>query len=163
MTEKTLSRRSVVKGAAWTVPVIAATVAAPFAAASTSDVGAFRLQGTCGVPGFLGPGFVLSSSADTALPVGTSVRINGSGVADIGVFSVTGGTASVTVLSGTSRLITLTSALPAGSTMELRTTLSISVTFTMTAETELPAGYAADAGAKPNGTINSNTALCSAT
>ena len=89
------TRRTVVKGAAWSVPVIAAAVATPLAAASTVDVGAFALDGSCGVLGVLGPGFTLTAGPTTPLPVGTSILINGTGIANIGVFSVTGGTATV--------------------------------------------------------------------
>ncbi|WP_102191922.1 hypothetical protein [Microbacterium aurantiacum] len=156
------SRRTVLRGAAWSVPLIAAAAATPLAAASTvTDVGAFRLVGSCGVLGLLGPGFTLTAG-DQPLPVGTGIVINGSGVADIGDFSASGGTAVVTVLSGTSRSVTLTAPLPAGATVALRTTLSIEVAFTMEATASLPAGYAAGAGAKPTGAVSSSLILCSA-
>ncbi|GGM42708.1 hypothetical protein [Microbacterium saperdae] len=162
--DKGLSRRTVVKGAAWSVPVIAAAVATPLAAASGGDVevGAFTTAGTCGVLGVIGPGFTLTASATAPLPVGTSVIITGSGVANIGVFSVTGGTASVAVLSGTSRQITLTSELPAGATIAFRTTLSISVAFTLNEVVSLPTGYVGT-GAKTAGSVSSTLILCSAT
>ncbi|MFJ2550872.1 hypothetical protein [Microbacterium sp. NPDC087591] len=159
--EKGFSRRTVVKGAAWSVPVIAAAVATPLAAASTADVGAFTTAGTCGILGVLGPGFTLTASATAPLPVGTTITITGSGVANIGVFSVTGGTASVSVLSGTSRLITLTSELPAGATIAFRTTLSISVAFTLNEVVTLPTGYVGT-GAKTTGSVSSTLVLCSA-
>lgn len=131
-------------------------------AASNGDLGALRLDGSCGVMGVLGPGFMLKAGPDQALPVGTTVVIIGSGVANIGVFSIAGGSASVTVLSGTSRHITLTAALPAGATMELRTTLSITVPFTLNAITSLPAGHVGT-GAKLAGGVSSTLILCSAT
>lgn len=160
--EKGFSRRTVVKGAAWSVPVIAAAVATPLAAASNVEVGAFTTAGTCGVLGVLGPGFTLTASATAPLPVGTTIAVTGSGVANIGVFSVTGGTASVSVLSGTSRLITLTSALPAGATIAFRTTLSISVAFTLNEVVTLPSGYTGT-GSKTAGSVTSTLVLCSAT
>jgi hypothetical protein len=156
------SRRTVVKGAAWSVPVIAAAVATPLAAASVVDVGAFELDGSCGVLGVLGPGFTLQASATEALPVGTIINITGSGIANIGVFSVTGGTANVNVVSPTSRTITLTSAVPAGGTIAFRTTLSISVAFTLNAAATLPAGFSGT-GAKTAGSVSSTLVLCSAT
>lgn len=161
--EKGFSRRTIVKGAAWSVPVIAAAVATPLAAASTGDVelGAFTTAGTCGVLGVLGPGFTLTASGTAPLPVGTTITITGSGVANIGVFSVTGGTASVAVLSGTSRQITLTSELPAGATIAFRTTLSISVAFTLNEVVTLPAGYIGT-GSKTTGSVSSTLVLCSA-
>lgn len=160
--EKGFSRRTVVKGAAWSVPVIAAAVATPLAAASDVDLGAFTTAGTCGVLGVIGPGFTLTASATAPLPIGTTVTITGGGVANIGVFSVTGGTADVSVLSGTSRQITLTSELPAGATIAFRTTLSISVAFTLNEVVTLPTGYSAT-GAKTSGSVSSTLILCSAT
>ncbi|WEK62319.1 MAG: hypothetical protein P0Y60_06070 [Candidatus Microbacterium colombiense] len=159
--EKGFSRRTVVKGAAWSIPVIAAAVATPLAAASNVDVGAFALQGTCGILGVLGPGFTLEAGA-VPIPAGTTIAVTGSGVANIGVFSVTGGTATVGVLSGTSRLVTLTAAVPAGATVAFRTTLSISVAFNLSAAATLPAGYTGT-GAKTAGTVSSTLILCSAT
>ncbi|MEU4016767.1 hypothetical protein AB0E56_16005 [Microbacterium sp. NPDC028030] len=159
---KGVSRRTIVKGAAWSVPVIAAAVATPLAAASVVEVGAFSLDGSCGTLGLLGPGFTLTAGPSTPLPVGTSITITGSGVANVGVFSVTGGTATVNVLSGTSRQITLTSALPAGATIAFRTTLSITVAFTLNAAATLPAGYSGT-GAKSAGSVSSTLVLCSAT
>lgn len=157
---KSFNRRNVVIGAAWSVPVIAAAVAAPAAAASTIELGALQLNGTCGVAGVLGPGFTLTAGS-VPLPVGTTIAITGSGVANIGVFGVTGGTASVSVLSGTSRLITLTAELPAGATIEFRTTLSISVAFTLNGTLTVPTGYTAT-GAKTTAAVNSTLILCSA-
>jgi len=155
------TRRTVVKGAAWSVPVIAAAIAAPAASASTIELGALNLSGTCGVLGVIGPGFTLTASATAPIPAGTVITISGSGVANIGVFSITGGLASVAVLSGTSRQITVTSEIPAGSTLAMRTTLSISVAFNLSASVALPSGYTAT-GAKTAGTVSSTLILCSA-
>jgi hypothetical protein len=155
------SRRSVLRAGAWSVPVIALAVASPAAAASVVDVGAFALQGSCGTLGFLGPGFTLTAGPTASLPVGTTITITGSGVPNIGVFSVTGGTANVTVLSGTSRLITLTSELPAGATMAFRTTLSITNAFQLNAVATLPDGYSGT-GAKTAANVSSTLILCSA-
>ena len=159
---KSFNRRNVVIGAAWSVPVIAAAVAAPAAAASSVELGALHLDGTCGTLGVLGPGFTLTAGPTQPLPVGTTIAISGSGVANIGVFSVTGGTASVSVLSGTSRLITLTAELPAGATIAFRTTLSISVAFQLNGTVTIPTGYTAT-GAKTTAGVNSTLILCSAT
>lgn len=143
------SRRAVVKGAAWSVPVIAAAVAAPAASASTSELGALALNGSCGVLGVLGPGFTLTASPTAPIPAGTVITITGSGVA------------SVAVLSGTSRQVTLTAPLAAGQTLNLRTTLSISVAFGLNASVTLPSGYTATGG-KLSGNVNSTLVLCSA-
>ncbi|AZS37430.1 hypothetical protein CVS47_02066 [Microbacterium lemovicicum] len=158
--EKTLSRRTLVKGAAWAAPAIALAVAAPAASASTVDVGPFTLRGNCGTLGLIGPGFLLQAGT-APLPVGTTVLISGSGVANIGVFSVSGGTATVSVLSGTSRQITLTSEVPAGATIAFRTTLSISVAFQLNGVATLPSGYVGT-GAKTAANVSSTLILCSA-
>jgi len=158
---RTYSRRSVTRAAAWSVPAVAVVSAAPAFAASIVDVGAFALRGSCGTLGLLGPGFTLQAGPTTPLPVGTTVTITGSGVANIGAFSVSGGTADVQVLSGTSRQITVTSAVPAGATIAFRTTLSISVAFQLNAVATLPTGYSGT-GAKTAGNVSSTLILCSA-
>ena len=159
---RSVSRRALVKGAAWSVPVIAVAAATPLAAASTAtNVGDFHIDGTCGVLGVLGPGFTLTAGS-APLPVGTIINVTGSGIANIGVFSVTGGTATVNVLSGTARQITLTAPLAAGATIAFRTTLSISVAFTLNAATSVPTGYIGT-GSKGAGSVNATLVLCSAT
>lgn len=159
---RTFTRRSVTRAAAWSVPAVAVVTAAPAFAASIVDVGAFALRGSCGILGVLGPGFTLQAGPSEPLPVGTTVTITGSGVANIGAFSVSGGTANVAVLSGTSRQITLTAALPAGATIAFRTTLSIAVAFQLNGVAALPTGYTAT-GAKTAGNVSSTTVICSAT
>ncbi|NQX35265.1 hypothetical protein [Herbiconiux sp. VKM Ac-2851] len=155
-----VDRRTALSIAAWSVPVIAVAVATPAFAASSGDLGAFTLRGSCGVPGAIGPGFTLTAATEP-LPVGTVIIITGSGVGNIGVFSVSGGQATVTTLSGTSRYITLTAALPAGATMAFRSTLSTSVMFQLNAVVSLPAGYTAT-GAKTAANVNSGAQLCTA-
>lgn len=158
-----VTRRAIVKSAAWAVPVVTLGVAVPAHAASfPTDLGAFRLNGSCGTLGVLGPGFVLTASSAVALPAGTVVNIAGSGVANIGVFSVRGGVANVDVLSSTARRITLLAAVPAGSAISFRTTLSISLAFTLTGTVVLPSPYTAGTGAKPNGSVTSTLIRCSA-
>lgn len=157
---RSINRRKVVIGAAWSVPVIAAAVAAPSAAASDIEVGPFALNGSCGTLGVLGPGFLLQAGS-APLPAGTTITITGSGIANIGVFNVTGGTATVSVLSPTSRLITLGVAVPAGATIAFRTTLSISVAFTLNAVSTIPTGYVAT-GSKKFGSVSSTLVFCSA-
>lgn len=156
-----ISRRTIATAAAWSVPAIALAVATPAAAASTINVGAYSLNGTCGILGVIGPGFTLKAGT-TALPVGTTIVITGTGVANIGVFSVTGGLASVAIISARSRTITLTAPLAANATIAFRTTLSISVAFTLSAAASVPTGYIGT-GAKTSGSISSTLILCSAT
>ena len=153
-------RRTVLRAAAWSAPVIAVAIATPLASASDLDVGAYTLTGTCGVPGSSGPGFLLTAGPTTALPIGTSVLIIGRGVANIGVFSVQGGTANVATLSSTARQVTLTAALPAGNTLSMRTTLSTTVTFNLDAGASLPDGYVST-GAKTTASVVSSFEICS--
>jgi len=159
---RTYSRRSVTRAAAWSVPAVAVVSAAPAFAASTTDVGAYALTGTCGIPGVIGPGFTLRAGPTAPLPSGTAVIITGSGVANIGVFSVSGGTATVVVLSGTARLITLTADLGAGAIIAFRTTLSTTTQFQLNAIATLPEAYTGT-GAKTAASVSSTLSLCSAT
>lgn len=160
--DRAVTRRAVTSAAVWTVPIVAAVAATPSAAASHDDVGAFSLAGTCGTLGLIGPGFLLTASPSEPLPTGTTVSVTGSGVANIGVFSVTGGTAAVSVLGGTSRLITLTAPLPAGATLAMRTTLSISAAFKLNAIATLASGYTGT-GAKTTASISSTLIFCQST
>ncbi|MHC2185229.1 hypothetical protein [Rathayibacter agropyri] len=160
--DRAVTRRSVTSAAVWSVPVVAAVAATPSAAASNGDVGAFTLSGTCGTLGVLGPGFLLKASASEPLPTGTSVTVTGSGIANIGVFSFSGGAATGSILSSTSQLITLTAPLPAGATLAMRTTLSISVAFKLNAAALLPAGYTGT-GAKTSGSVSSTLIFCQST
>ena len=159
--KNSVDRRTLMRGAAWALPVVALAVATPAAAASDIDLGAYSLVGTCGILGVQGPGFTLTAGPG-GIPVGTTIIVVGSGVANIGVFSTTGGTASTAVLSGTSRQITITGALAAGATMAFRTTLSITVPWTLNATSTLPLGYVAT-GAKTSASVTSTQTLCSAT
>lgn len=157
-----VTRRSLVKGAAWSVPAISLAAALPAAAASPTDIGAFRLDGSCGTLGILDPGFVLSASPTAAIPIGTTIDISGTGVANIGVFSLTDDAlASVDVLSPTRRRITITRAVPARSAIEFRTALSIAVAFTLSATAALPPNHIGT-GAKPSAAVRSTLIVCSA-
>ncbi|WP_424464621.1 hypothetical protein [Pseudoclavibacter helvolus] len=159
-----VDRRGLIKSAAWAAPVVLSALAAPLAASSaTINVGNFRTLGTCGTLGVLGPGFTITAAPTAPLPVGTTLQINGTGVANIGLFSVTGGSAQVQVLSGTARTVILTAALPAGATLAARTTLSISVAFTLSATLSLPEGYVGGGEAKPSAQVTSTLVFCSGT
>ena len=156
------SRRSLLRAGVWALPAVTVTAAAPAFAAASADLGAFRLTGSCGVLGLVGPGFTLTAGP-AALPVGTVITVAGEGVANVGVFGVTGGaTANVSVLSPATRVITLTSPLAAASQIAFRTTLSISVGYKMVGVVTLPTGYTA-AGAKTTAGVDATLVVCSAT
>ncbi|MBN8424142.1 hypothetical protein JF531_06355 [Microbacterium esteraromaticum] len=157
-----LSRRTLVKGAAWSLPVIAAVAATPMAAASTvTNVGDFQVDGSCGVLGLLGPGFTITAGAE-ALPAGTVITISTSGIANIGLFSITGGLADIQLIGSTGNRVELTAPLAAGATADLRAVVSLGVGSTMTAVLTLPAGYTAGTGAKSSGGVEQTLVLCSA-
>lgn len=152
-----VTRRSLVKGAAWSVPAISLAVAMPAAAASPTDIGAFSLDGSCGVLGILGPGFVLSAPTDAAIPIGTTIDISSTGLANIGVIRVTDsvteeGLARVDVLSPTTRRITITRAVPEGRAIGFGTALSLGLLWRLNATAELPADYTGT-GAKSSGEV----------
>lgn len=157
-----VARRTLIHGAAWSVPVIAMAVGTPLAAASGNSAGDFSLDGSCGTAGVVGPGFTLSAGS-VPVPAGTIFTVSGSGVGDVGDFTVTGGTADVIVVSPTSRQIVLTAPLPAGGTVEARTTLDLAVQFTMSSGVILPSDYTPGPGAKITATVNSTFASCTAT
>lgn len=159
---KGVSRRTLVKGAAWSVPVIAAAVATPLAAASGDvEVGAFTVNGDCGVLGLglLATGVEITASPTAPLPAGTSIALTGTGLANVGVVSVTGGLASVSVVSPTTRNIVLDAPLAAGATLSLSTTINVAVAWTLTAVATLPAGYIGT-GAKTTGGTTGTLILC---
>jgi len=160
--ERTLTRRSVVKGAAWAAPVLALAVATPAATASgTTDVSGFTLEGSCGVLGLIGPGFDLTAGT-APLPVGTTVTVTGEGLLDIGLLSTTGGLATVGLIGDSSQVITLTSELPAGQTLAARMLLSISAAYELSATVALPAGYTATSS-KPTASIEKPLLVCRVT
>lgn len=156
-------RRTLIKGAAWSVPVLALAVASPAAAASVVDIGAFGFVGTCGVLGVHGPGFIIMPSATAPIPTGTTIVITGSGVSNIGAFSATpSGYTSIAVLSSTSRMVMVIAPIPAGVSVALRATLWTSVQFTLNSAVAVPDAYSAT-GAKTAGTVSSTVARCSTT
>lgn len=161
--ERIVSRRSVTAAAAWTVPVVAVAVATPSAAASTIDVGAFQLTGTCGTLGLglLSTGFNLTAGP-TALPTGTTIVVVGGGLANIGALTTSGSLAAVNVVSPTTRSIVLTGPLAAGATLALRTTINVSLGWSLSASVTVPTGYTAT-GAKAAATTSGTLVLCSAT
>lgn len=158
---KPRNRRAVVKGAAWSVPVIAAAIAAP--AASASDLGALSLDGTCGALGLglLNTGFTLTASPSAPIPAGTIVTLTGSGLANIGVITLTGGLASVGVISDTVKTVTLDSDLPAGGQLQMKTVVNVSLLWSMAATVALPAGDTATGG-KTTASVNGTLVLCTA-
>ncbi|GAB3630725.1 hypothetical protein GCM10027421_00780 [Microbacterium shaanxiense] len=137
---KGISRRTVVKGAAWSVPVIAAAVATPLASASTAlDLtivgncsGSFNASGLAGnivqqLATVLGlqpatRNFTVTAGA-TAVPAGTVLTLDNSGVLNVGLIGVTGAldvsALDIISLGGGVTQITLQQELPAGQSFVL--------------------------------------------
>lgn len=73
------SRRTVVQGVAWSLPVLAMAIAAPAATASPATLLTYDLDGFCGAQGigFTGPSFRLSIPFGQDLPAGTTITVTG--------------------------------------------------------------------------------------
>ncbi|QPZ37470.1 hypothetical protein [Paramicrobacterium chengjingii] len=163
-TNRGLSRRTMVKGAAWSVPVIAVAAATPAAAASEDTVvNGFQVAGTCGLLGTLGAGFTVAAG-DTEIPAGTQITIvTDATIANVNVVSLSGqGLANVDLLSEDTVAITLTEAIPANGQMNVQWLLSIGLLTDTTATLTLPAGYTAGTGTKPQGTLSQTAIICNA-
>ncbi|WP_424937092.1 MULTISPECIES: hypothetical protein [Bacteria] len=155
-----VQRRTIVKGAAWSIPVIASVVATPAATASTGVVDGFRVDGTCGLLGALGPGFTVAAGT-SPIPVGTQVVLESTSVLTVNLVSLSGqGLADVDLLSSNRLGITLTQEIPAGGQMNIRWLLSVTVLTTTTASLTLPAGSTAGAGTKAQGGLRQTLVLC---
>ncbi|MFB7843208.1 hypothetical protein [Microbacterium sp. NPDC056052] len=157
---KNVQRRTVLKGAAWSVPVVAAAAATPFAAAST--INGFSVDGNCGLLGALGAGFTVTAGS-SPIPAGTQITIHSTALVSLNLISLSGqGLAQVSLLGPNDAVITLTSPIPAGGTMTIQWLLSVSVLTNTTATLTLPAGDTAGPGTKSVGTLQQTLILCSA-
>lgn len=141
--------------------MVAMAIAAPSAAAASGedDLGAYRLQGDCGLFALQQPGFTLTAGPVRDLPVGTTVLIVGDGVASIGRFTVSGGSADANVVSPTAAQFTLIAPLPAGARMAFRTSLSSTSRWKLDASVTVPDGYVGS-GAKTTATVASTLQGC---
>jgi len=107
--ENGLSRRTMVKGAAWSVPVIAVAAATPMASASTADQFDVQVTGTCegdfraaglasnilnALTGVLGLDPATRSftvtAAEGTIPAGTQFTLTDGGLVNVNALSVTG-------------------------------------------------------------------------
>lgn len=161
-----ISRRSVAKAAAWSVPVLALAVATPLASASTTDinVGDFRIDGTCGASGAgkIGTGFDVTAGA-VDLPIGTVIKIQRtSGTVNLDNFTWTGNPGD-SVVNTPSVTITLSTAIPANTTLSWANPNDVTQAFAGSGTITLPSGYVGGGGSKASGTLDdSNSEACTA-
>ena len=106
--ENSLSRRSLAKTAAWSIPVVAVAVATPAAASNaTVDIVVSRTCVNLNVLGQL-PRFTISAVSGD-IPAGTTFTLSGAALAAV---TVTSTAAAVGVLVGSNRTITIGAATP---------------------------------------------------
>lgn len=157
-----VSRRSAVKAGAWSVPVIAAAVAAPGASASTGnvDLGAFRIDTTCETYAGVWYGFKISTSPDQPLPIGSTIILTAD---NWGVMSFTHAPAYVTLTwhSGQPLTFTVTNELPLGSVTTLFWLVGELADQSFVATVTLPSGYIGT-GAKTSAILMKTGGVCSA-
>lgn len=159
--KRAVSRRSVTRAAAWSVPAVAVVAAAPAYAASPIDVGAFSVTGTCGTGslGLLGVGYRLTAGA-TDLPAGTTITVTQTGV-NLGLLTSSSALASVTLV-GSNNVIQLVAPLPANVSIDFTATINVSTLWSSDAALVLPSGYTSSTG-KATGGIGGTLVVCSAT
>lgn len=155
-----INRRNVVKGAAWSVPVVAAAIASPPASASLSDLGTFSLDGVCGVmeSGTVETGFDLNFTWERGLDGGTTIDVVGTGLTDIGVFTVTGLDATVTSISPTESRITFTGPTQYGTKPMFRTLINVRPEWTLTGTVTVYRAHTG--GSKLTGTVVGTSDFC---
>jgi|GEM_PF-1542347 len=157
-------RRTVLKGAAWSLPVIAAAVAAPAAVASTTTNqtwnGLVDLDGFCGgAAGFNGPAYRLSAPAP-GLPEGSFLDLTGPGAGDLAWKLDFPGDYTVSKLGADAARLTF----GAGWTnnlIQIHAPLAVTEDTTFHAVLTLGQGYLPDVNADLTGfvTISSQTAI----
>ena len=150
-----LSRRTLVKGAAWSLPVIAVAAATPMAAASTGVVEGVAINGDCAVLGLLLPGFTVDAPTD-AIPAGSTLTIAFDGLLNVDVlqFGLNGGLAGVATINvvGGNQVVNFTQDFTGSGS--LRALLAVTLAGTITATLTLPTGSTAGATSKLVGELD---------
>lgn len=139
-----VKRRTIVKGAAWALPVIAATTATPLVAASVKPAVAqnVRITASCWGPNILGvgasyPQFRIDAVGAPVL-AGSTFNLVSTGLAGV---SIGGGNGLVGVdlINNNNATITLKQTIPAGGSTNIRVTGVVDVTlgrtFTLSTQT----------------------------
>ena len=116
-------RRSVVKGAAWSVPVIAAAIAAPAASASETTataafgpIGNVTYKGSPTKTGTAPTSFIIQNSAGAAINGNVTVKLTitptTSGAPGTGIGAVTGGVVTTAGATTAANVFTITFSVP---------------------------------------------------
>ncbi|MBG6083955.1 hypothetical protein [Zhihengliuella flava] len=145
-----LGRRGIVKGAAWSVPVIAAAVAAPSAAASVVEAWDVQIVGDPGTLNLVAQGFDINNIGTTEIPAGTQFQLTTTGLSlqalgDDGLLGILDGTVFGLVELGDANNATLQldAPIPAGGGARLDfglLSVNLLSSFTLTLLSAEPAG-----------------------
>ncbi|WP_446664186.1 hypothetical protein [Flexivirga sp. B27] len=139
-----VSRRTVAKGAAWSLPVIATAAAAPAASASTAQAGDVVISHACGGATFAGIGLSIPTFTVTAvgqaIDAGSTYTLRGSGLADVRI-GAPNDLVQIDVLSSSRVTITIPNAIPAGGNVTFQVlgiaSLAVLTRFTLTLANEV--------------------------
>ncbi|WP_198395038.1 hypothetical protein [Brevibacterium yomogidense] len=84
-----VSRRRLVRGVAWSTPLVTIVTAAPAIEASPPTVlEGITVTGSCGALGVIGQGFELEAPAASPIPAGSVLTIERTGALNVGVLEV---------------------------------------------------------------------------
>ncbi|GHD09786.1 hypothetical protein [Zhihengliuella salsuginis] len=132
MKKQGFDRRTVNKAAAWSVPVIAAAVSAPMAAASVVTQFDVAISSECvggitipltSINAFGDPTFEIAAATGT-IPVGTTFTLSSAAVLSAGVIDTGGNLLDVSLLGDGSLLITTQAEIVAGSPVTIAVPIS---------------------------------------
>lgn len=161
-TKTGLSRRSLARGAAWSIPVISAAVAVPLASASVqAPLEGIVVQGRCAGLGLLGRHFRITASADP-IPAGSVLTIrkeSGLGVSLIDWnLEGFGGLLSVAAIGSNTVAYTFNDEWSGQGS--IGSAVNVDVAVRLYATLALPAGYEAGETSKLEGSIRNTLVVC---
>lgn len=145
--KKTVDRRTIAKGAAWTLPVIATAAAAPSASASPSSNADVIVSHACGgltIPtpfgnvGISFPTFTVTA-LEQGIDAGSTYTLQGDGLAGVSI-GAPSDLVQIHVLSESQATITIPHAIPAGGSVTFQilgiASLDVLTTFSLSLATE---------------------------
>lgn len=139
-----VSRRTVAKGAAWSLPVIATAATAPAASASTGQAGDAVISHACGGATIGGIGLSIPTFTVTAvgqaIDAGSTYTLRGGGLAEIRI-GAPNDLVQIDLLSESQVTITIPNAIPAGGNVTFQVlgiaSLAVLTKFTLTLANEV--------------------------